>query len=89
VLYISGRTIDGGCFPLCLWITKSDGVDNVPWTSAKYKDRNVLEVNIRVSKLIHSVFFYYTQNVKKKGENIFLYFLHLFILFNNLQVVFK
>ncbi|RVE43908.1 hypothetical protein evm_011419 [Chilo suppressalis] len=45
----TGRTLDGASFPLCLWISKADSPDDSSWTSAKYKDKSILEVNIRVT----------------------------------------
>lgn len=51
---ISGRTLDGACFPLCLWISKPDNADNALWSTIKpLKDKSVLEVNVRVSTLIN------------------------------------
>ncbi|KAL4713819.1 hypothetical protein ACJJTC_015473 [Scirpophaga incertulas] len=45
----TGRTLEGGSFPLCLWISKPDATDSGPWASSKYKDRSVLEINVRVT----------------------------------------
>ncbi|XP_063827723.1 PAS domain-containing serine/threonine-protein kinase [Ostrinia nubilalis] len=46
----TGRTLDGGTFPLCLWISKADIAENSPWSSIKsYKDRPILEVTVRVT----------------------------------------
>ncbi|KAL0901832.1 hypothetical protein ABMA27_006995 [Loxostege sticticalis] len=45
----TGRTLDGGSFPLCLWISKAD-IENSPWSSIKsYKDSSILEVTVRVT----------------------------------------
>ncbi|CAH0767461.1 unnamed protein product [Diatraea saccharalis] len=45
----TGRTLDGASFPLCLWISKADCSEDSTLTSAKYKDKLLLEVNIRVT----------------------------------------
>ncbi|KAJ0182722.1 hypothetical protein K1T71_002091 [Dendrolimus kikuchii] len=46
----TGRTLDGGCFPLCLWISKPDNAENAPWPNMKsLKDKSLLEVNVRVT----------------------------------------
>lgn len=58
VIFI-GRTLDGGCFPLCLWISKPDNVDNSSWQTVKSsKDRNLLEVNVRVSDFYSTLLIY-------------------------------
>ncbi|CAB3239719.1 unnamed protein product [Arctia plantaginis] len=44
---LTGRTLDGGCFPLCLWISKPDYTDTTLWGTIKH--RQVFEVNVRVT----------------------------------------
>ncbi|XP_060808057.1 PAS domain-containing serine/threonine-protein kinase [Amyelois transitella] len=45
----TGRTLEGGCFPLCLWISRAD-TENSPWSSIKTaKDRQLFEINVRVT----------------------------------------
>ncbi|KAJ2940611.1 hypothetical protein O0L34_g14717 [Tuta absoluta] len=44
----TGRTLDGGSFPLCLWISKSDGADTAPWSKIP-RDKPVFDVNVRVT----------------------------------------
>lgn len=44
---LTGRTLDGGCFPLCLWISKPDTTDTSPWNAMKH--RPVFEINVRVT----------------------------------------
>ncbi|XP_053615608.1 PAS domain-containing serine/threonine-protein kinase [Plodia interpunctella] len=44
----TGRSLDGGCFPLCLWISRVE-TEN-PWSSIKStKDRQLFEINVRVT----------------------------------------
>ncbi|XP_068626475.1 PAS domain-containing serine/threonine-protein kinase [Battus philenor] len=46
----TGRTLDGGSFPLCLWISKTSNVEYSPWTGIKSnKERSVYIVNVRVT----------------------------------------
>ncbi|KAH9631544.1 hypothetical protein HF086_004705 [Spodoptera exigua] len=47
----TGRTLDGGCFPLCLWISKPDVTDNSLWPTVcgVKTHRPVFEVNVRVT----------------------------------------
>ncbi|XP_063548888.1 PAS domain-containing serine/threonine-protein kinase [Cydia strobilella] len=47
----TGRTLDGGSFPLCLWITRpSDTTENTLWSGLKsHKERPIYEVNVRVT----------------------------------------
>ncbi|KAG6446702.1 hypothetical protein O3G_MSEX004576 [Manduca sexta] len=46
----TGRTLDGGCFPLCLWVSKPENADTTVWSTMKtHKERPVLEVNVRVT----------------------------------------
>lgn len=68
--YLIGRTLDGGCFPLCLWISKPDVTDNSLWPTVcgGKTHRPVFEVNVRVSWSIPHVadngnFFIYGGNV--------------------------
>ncbi|PZC85640.1 hypothetical protein B5X24_HaOG215910 [Helicoverpa armigera] len=46
---LTGRTLDGGCFPLCLWISKPDTTDSTLWNSVVKPHRPVFEVNVRVT----------------------------------------
>ncbi|XP_050554968.1 PAS domain-containing serine/threonine-protein kinase [Spodoptera frugiperda] len=48
---LTGRTLDGGCFPLCLWISKPDVTDNSLWPTVcgGKTHRPVFEVNVRVT----------------------------------------
>ncbi|XP_050680592.1 PAS domain-containing serine/threonine-protein kinase [Leptidea sinapis] len=43
----AGRTLDGGSFPLCLWISKPDTKNSL--ASAKTNERSIFEVNVRVT----------------------------------------
>ncbi|XP_026319661.1 PAS domain-containing serine/threonine-protein kinase [Hyposmocoma kahamanoa] len=46
----TGRTLDGGSFPLCLWITKPESSESTTWINMKVpKDRPVFDVNVRVT----------------------------------------
>ncbi|CAH0724620.1 unnamed protein product, partial [Brenthis ino] len=46
----TGRTLDGGSFPLCLWISKPNSVDSKTWSSMKTtKEKPVFIVNVRVT----------------------------------------
>ncbi|CAK1601725.1 unnamed protein product [Parnassius mnemosyne] len=46
----TGRTLDGGSFPLCLWIAKSTNVESSPWSGIKSnRERSVFIVNVRVT----------------------------------------
>ncbi|XP_073957230.1 PAS domain containing serine/threonine kinase [Choristoneura fumiferana] len=46
----TGRTLDGGSFPLCLWIARPDNSESTLWSGMKsHKDRLVYEVNVRVT----------------------------------------
>ncbi|VVC89278.1 unnamed protein product [Leptidea sinapis] len=41
-----GRTLDGGSFPLCLWISKPDTNNSL---TTKTNERSIFEVNVRVT----------------------------------------
>ncbi|KPI91804.1 PAS domain-containing serine/threonine-protein kinase [Papilio xuthus] len=46
----TGRTLDGGSFPLCLWISKTTSLECSPWTGIKTnRERPVYIVNVRVT----------------------------------------
>ncbi|KOB77091.1 Uncharacterized protein OBRU01_04144 [Operophtera brumata] len=49
----TGRTLDGGCFPLCLWISKPDMVETPSWHKKNIKDnikdKALLAINVRVT----------------------------------------
>ncbi|XP_037867078.1 PAS domain-containing serine/threonine-protein kinase [Bombyx mori] len=45
---VTGRTLEGGCFPVCLWITKPDNSDGAHWSAIK-SQRSILEINLRVT----------------------------------------
>ncbi|KAG7310767.1 hypothetical protein JYU34_003578 [Plutella xylostella] len=44
---LTGRTLEGGAFPLCLWISKPE--NNESWSMKTHKDKPLLEINIRVT----------------------------------------
>ncbi|XP_046965611.1 PAS domain-containing serine/threonine-protein kinase isoform X2 [Vanessa cardui] len=47
---VTGRTLDGGSFPLCLWISKPNAVESATWSSLKTaKEKPVFIVNVRVT----------------------------------------
>ncbi|XP_050342738.1 PAS domain-containing serine/threonine-protein kinase [Nymphalis io] len=47
---VTGRTLDGGSFPLCLWISKLNTVESATWSSLKTtKENHVFIVNVRVT----------------------------------------
>ncbi|CAH2050069.1 unnamed protein product, partial [Iphiclides podalirius] len=46
----TGRTLDGGSFPLCLWISRTSNVECSPWTGIKCnRERPLYLVNVRVT----------------------------------------
>ncbi|CAH0592247.1 unnamed protein product [Chrysodeixis includens] len=45
---LTGRTLDGGCFPLCLWISKPDTSDSSPWSAIK-PHRPLFKIDVRVT----------------------------------------
>ncbi|XP_052739436.1 PAS domain-containing serine/threonine-protein kinase [Bicyclus anynana] len=46
----TGRTLDGGSFPLCLWISKQNNLESATWSSVKTnKDKPIFIVNVRVT----------------------------------------
>ncbi|XP_031768886.2 PAS domain-containing serine/threonine-protein kinase isoform X1 [Galleria mellonella] len=45
----TGRTLDGGSFPLCLWISKADNTESSLWSMKTHKDRPLFEINVRVT----------------------------------------